>query len=351
MTFFTDRRMVQAVKVAVAAGAAWLIVLPWGGVADTYPYYAPLGAVTAVAGTVAGSARATLSSVGAIALGAVPAVLALALPVPEVFALVVVVLVGSWLSDSDRLGPMASWVPISGLFILIIGEDDPAAYVTAYVGLVAVGALVGLAVDLLWPALPLNATQSTLDSLRDTLAAQLEDLADGLCAEPLPTAEEWQERERAIDSRAGEMHRMVSVAREARRVNWRARRWRERAERQYRQARALTELSFRVEEAYDLVARGERAELAEDDEVALGPELRPAAVRALRATAEVLAAVEDESVDLRCWEAGQEATEAFAHEIRMRQYRTDAEFFAAGSLVTTLRRALNGVEPAERVSS
>ena len=88
-------RMVNAVKVATAACGAWLLVLPFGGIADTYPYYAPLGAVVAFADTVAGSARRVASTVGAIALGAGLAVLGQAVPVPRDLGLVAVVLVGS----------------------------------------------------------------------------------------------------------------------------------------------------------------------------------------------------------------------------------------------------------------
>lgn len=342
-----NARTIQAFKVALAAGIAWVMVLPWGGPADTYPYYAPLGAVTSMVGTVAGSLRTTVSAIVAIAIGAVPALLALYLDMSGVFSLVVVVLVGSWLAGSDRLGPMASWVPTSGLFILIIGADDPWTYVAAYVGLMAFGALVGLVVDALWPSLPLKATQRTLDALRDTLAGQMRELAEGLRADPLPTADEWHERRHAIDDHERRMHAMVGEARDARRANWRAARWRETADRQYRQARALEQLSFLVEEAFDLVARGEHEER---EEVALGAELRPSAVRALETTADVLSRIHDDTVDEDCWVEAVGAVERLGDEIRSRRYNTESEFFTAGSLVITLRRALESVRPRDRAT-
>ncbi len=64
----------QSLKAAVAAGLAWVLVLPLGGVADAYPYYAPLGAVIAVSSTVAGSLRSSLQAVVSIAIGAAIAV-------------------------------------------------------------------------------------------------------------------------------------------------------------------------------------------------------------------------------------------------------------------------------------
>ena len=341
-SLFAGGRVIHAVKVAVAAGLSWLVVLPWGGAADTYRYYAPLGAVVVVASTVTGSLRQALSSVGAMVVGAALAVLALALPMPEGIGLTAVVLIGSWVAYDGRLGPMASWVPISALFVLVIGQDDPFGFLTAYIGLVVVGALVGLVVNMLWPTLPLGATQASLDRLRDTLAAQLDDLAEGLSTEPRPTAEQWREGQRAIDSRAEEMHHMVGEAREARRVNWRARGRRDLAARQYRQARALAQLSFLVEEAFDLVTRGEQAEA---DTSALGPDLRPGAAAALHSTADVLAAVEDDTVDPEIWHAAKQATEDFARELRERQFQSEDEFFVAGSLVTTLRRVVHSVEP------
>jgi uncharacterized membrane protein YgaE (UPF0421/DUF939 family) len=343
-SFLTTNRMVYAAKVAVAAALAWLLVVPWGGVADQYPYYAPLGAVSSISGTVASSLRTTLSNVVAIALGAVPAVLALLLPGPEVVGLAVVVLVGAWIAGSQRLGPSTSWIPISGLFILVIGRDDPWTFAGAYLGLVAVGAMVGLLVDTVWPALPLRSAQRTMDQLREILVEQLEDLADGLEADPLPTAQEWAERERPVETHAGEMQRVVEQVREAQRVNWRATRWRETTERQYRQARALERLSFFTEDVYHLVARTEQADLDLED-VALGPELRPAAARALRSTARLLAELTDDACETGTWTEARDAVEELGREIRRRRSQADGEFFAAGSLVRALRRTLDSVRP------
>ncbi|WP_110182528.1 FUSC family protein [Nocardioides solisilvae] len=340
----TADRTVHAVKVAVAAALAWLLVVPWGGVADEYPYYAPLGAVASITGTFSGSLRTTLSNVGAIALGAVPAVLALLLPGPEVAALAVVVLVGAWLAGSDRLGPSTSWIPISGLFILVIGHDDPWTFAGAYLGLVALGALVGLLVDTMWPALPLAGAQRSLDRLRGMLVDQLVDLADGLEADPLPSAADWAERGWPVQRHSHEMQRVLEQVREARQVNWRASRWQETAGRQDRHARALEQLAFLTEDVYRLLARTEQSDLAHD-QVALGPGLRPVAARALRATARLLADLTDDAASPDGWRTARDAVEELATEVRRIRSGSDAEFFAAGSLVTALRRTLDSVRP------
>lgn len=336
--FFGSPRVGHAFKVAVAAALAWLLVVPFAGVADDYPYYAPLGAVVVVAGTVARSLRTTLSTIAAIALGAVPAIATLALPGPEVFALAIVVLVGAWLAGWEVLGPSASWVPISGLFILIIGASDPWRFAGAYLGLVAVGALVGLAVNTAWPPLPLTAAHTSLDDLRDTLAQQLHELGEGLDAQTLPDPSEWAHHQLAVDRRTGQMEAMLAEAQEAERVNWRAPRWRTTAQSLYQRARALRRLSFFVQDAYDLVSHHEHAEL---EDVALGVTLRPLAAQALRATAEALTGPDDD-VDQRA--AAGEAIDALAAEIMVQRAEDRHEYFAAGALVSTLRRALRSLD-------
>lgn len=338
----TSARAVLALKVAVAATLSWVLIAPFGGVADEYPYYAPLGAVVSVAGTVASSLRATLSSIAAIALGAVPAIAALVLSGPGVLPLALVVLVGAWLAGWDRLGASASWVPISGLFILIIGASDPWRFAGAYLGLVAFGAFVGLAVNSVWPALPLRSTQRAIDLLRDTLAVQLHDLADGLRAQPLPDGAAWSERRRDIDVHADQLDAMLAEVREAQRINWRAPRWRRTADEQYQRARALKGLSFFVEDIYDLITRNERSDL---QDVALGPDLRPAAARAFEATADALTVPTGDD-EVGRWETARGRTEELADLILTMRDGSPDEFFAAGALVNALRRALDSLAPA-----
>ena len=43
-----EQHLNLSLKAALAAALSWLAVLPLWGVADEYPYYAPLGAVIAV---------------------------------------------------------------------------------------------------------------------------------------------------------------------------------------------------------------------------------------------------------------------------------------------------------------
>jgi uncharacterized membrane protein YgaE (UPF0421/DUF939 family) len=337
-------RVPLALKSAAAASIAWLVVQPLSGVADRYPYYAPLGAVVAMGTTVVSSLRTSLQSVLALALGAALGIGTRLVPWPEVVALAVVVAVGTMLGGWWRIGAMASWVPISGLFILIIGRSDPDDYAAAYVGLTALGALVGVVVNAAIPPLPLTAARASEAALLETLADQLDDLAEGLEQDPLLTAEQWEERQHAIEPQTERLREMVEETTEARRINWRAHRWQDLADRHYAQARALQQLSFLVEDITWLVVEREHAGRRQ---VALGPTLRPAAAAALRAMATALRSVDGSSGDPAALRATDRAVEDLVGAIREVRLRTDDDLFAAGTIVTAVRRAVAALVPEE----
>ena len=330
-------RVPLAVKSATAAGLAWLAVLPLGGVADDYPYYAPLGAVVAMGATVVTSVRASVQGVLALVLGAGLSIGVGLLPVPEVVGVALVVGLGTVAAGWRQVGDMASWVPISALFILIIGRADPGDYAFAYVALTALGAAIGVLVNAAVPPLPLIATGVTQSTLLATLARQLDDLADGLLHDPLLTPEQWQQRQEAIEPQAREMQQMVTEATEARRVNWRARRWQNTAERQYSWAQALQRLSFLVEDITDLVIEQEHAGR---QQVVLGPTLRPPTARALTAMSRALRSMEGDTADADALRAADRAVHELATAIREARGHTEDDLFAAGTIVTAIRRAV-----------
>ncbi|MFW6774135.1 FUSC family protein [Nocardioides sp. CPCC 205120] len=334
-----------AAKAAVAAVVAWLVVQPWGDVADDYAYYAPLGAVVSVSTTVAQSVRATVQSVLAIALGATLAAAAMLSDLPGVLGLALVVGVGSLLTSWPRLGTMASWVPISALFVLIIGRDDPWHYVVGYLGLTTVGAAIGVIVNAAFPQLPLVSTAAAQDALRTELAGQLDDLADGLSQEPLPRPEEWASRRRDLSQQTRRMQDLVARATDAQQANWRAPRWRTSAERTLDQGRALDNLAFQVEGVTELLAENEHAD---NEHVVLGPELRPGAARALTALAAALRSVDDAHADPDEHATARSTLEQLATDIQVMRRETEAEYFAAGSLVVAMRRALTTIAPSDR---
>lgn len=333
----------RSLRAAVAAGAAWLAVQMLGGVAEDYPYYAPLGAVVAVTASVIGSVRESLQTIGAMALGA--AIAMASTPLPQVLSLVVVVGLGTAVMTSrlgfDHLGDARSWVPIAGMFILVIGGDSPLDFAEAYLGLTALGAFIGLATNALWPPLPLRAEARALASVRDGLAGRLERVAESLRGDRPPTPDEWTAQVGDLDVLVGRMRSVATQAGDARRVNWRLRRWSASAQQRYLEARALERLAFLVEDLGDLLADQEHAER---EHVALGPELRPYAAEALDALAEVLRSVDD-GIDDGAVRRAHARCEVLVGAMRRVREDTGDDLITAGGVVTAIERTLSSLRP------
>ena len=243
---------VLAVKAAVAAGAAWLLVQPFGGVADDYGYYAPLGAVVVMSTAVMTSVRTGLQAVAAIGMGAGLALLAQQVPVPPVLDLMAVVGVGTGLATWRRLGGMGVWVPVAALFVLLLGGSNPATYILGYAGLTAVGAGVGVVVNLAAPQLPLGRTLHAMTTLQAQLSHQLREVADDLSTDEDLGA--GGERIRSIlEPRGKRLDELITEARASLRANWRAGRWRGLADRRVAQIKALETIAYLVEEVGMLI--------------------------------------------------------------------------------------------------
>ena len=334
--------LMLSVRAALAAGLAWLLVQPLQGFADDYPYYAPLGAVIAVTSTVAGSVRESLQGLAAIAVGAAISLAALRTPLPVAAEIALVVLVGTAASGWQRFGNKAGWVPITALFVLIIGQGDAVDYAFGYLGLVGLGAAVGIGLNVAFPPLALSPMADSARRLKSLLADQLDDLAEGLLSEEVLTPDEWRQRQRALRPTTEEMQRVVGHATDARRANWRAKRWDQTAEWRYQQARALQQVAFLIEDLTALVIDQEHAER---QRVALGPRLRPHAAHALQELAEVLRVVDGgETPDHQLRDAD-DAVNKLVGELRDERQRSDSDLFAAGTVVAGVRRALASLAP------
>lgn len=331
----------MAVKGAAAAALAWLIVLPIGGVADDYAYYAPFGAVVAVSATVVRSWVVSVQSIAGILVGAVLAFGAAWSPVPPVLELAIVVGGGIMIAGWARLGAGGEWVPVAGVFVLIIGDADRLGFVMAYVGLTSLGAVIGIGLNLLWPPLPLIAADGALDRLRETLAEQLDALARGLSQGNALTPAEWQQFRHAIGPHTDDMRGRASEASEARWANWRARRWRDESDRQDRSAQRMERVAVFVVDLTMLIADSERADR---ETVPLGPALRPPAAEALRSTASLVRgplgpAAADGAV------AAEEAVQRLASAVVDVRTESEADRFVAGAIVSSLRQIIDACRP------
>lgn len=325
----------------MAATLAWLMVQPFGGLADSYPYYAPLGAVVAVTATVIGSVRESLQTIAAISIGVILA--GASTPLPQLPSLLLVVALGTVATVHPAfrwLGPAARWAPITGMFVLIIGGDSPWEYATAYVILTSFGALVGLTVNALWPPLPLRAEQRQLDQARDRLADRLDSVADGLDGDGPPTLSEWTARADGVEPLVDELRSLAGQAHDARRGNWRLKRWGDDAFRRYQQARALERSAFLVEDLVELLRDQEHADR---EHVALGPTLRPYAARVLGALADVLRTGGADDEDEARLAAADRAIDDLVQAMRAVRRDTGDDLITAGAVVTGAGRTLTAL--------
>lgn len=339
-------QVVTACKTAVAAGLAWALVRQLGGFAQDYPYYAPLGAVVAVTNTVARSAREAAHTLVALLMGASLALCVQAAEPPVLLSLALVVGVGTVLAGWPWLGSMGNWVPIAGLFVLLVGGENPVEYSLAYAGLTALGAAIGIAVNLAMPPLPLVRAERVEQRLRELLAEQLDQLADGLLCEEELDQEDWAQRRRDLDPVVRDVDEVMSELADARRANWRLSQWRAAADHEHDQARALRQLSLLVEDVAQLVTY--RGHLFREERRIDAPEsLLPPAGRALQAMARLLRSIDGSTASREQLEAADAAAQELADAIRRHDAASRRDGFAAASIVMSIRRAVASLTPEE----
>ena len=134
------RHLVMSAKAAIAATIAWLLVQQLGGVADEYPYYAPLGALLAMYPTVSGTLKLGLQTVVGLTLGIVLAYVAVWAGDPNWITIAFVVGAGVLLGGFlRRTAGGGSGIASAGLFVLVIGNED-LGYSLGYLVQTVVGA-------------------------------------------------------------------------------------------------------------------------------------------------------------------------------------------------------------------
>jgi len=338
-TWLRHPRGALAFRGALAASLAWFVAQFLPDPAADYPYYAPLGAVIATTTTLAGSVRESLQTVAAIGVGGAIGFLGEHLGSPSSpLTVAVVVALGVLAVGLRPLGAMASWAPTAALFTLVIGGGE-AFYIGVYAGLVLLGAAIGIAVNAVFPPLPLAPAQAAVADVRRELAAQLADVADALEQDDPLDAEGWEQRQHDVAPKRWLMRNRVQEADDARRGNRRARAVAHELDRLDRQAAALDRVALLVVDLTDLLSVEERAG---NETLALGRVLRPAAADMVRHLETVVRSVGDsDDVDTEV-RATRESLERFSAEIG--RARTDAPgggTMVAASLAVTVRRCLD----------
>ncbi|WP_435747533.1 aromatic acid exporter family protein [Nocardioides sp. SYSU DS0663] len=333
-------RWLLAVKTAIATGLAYVLAQPLGGSLGNYSYYAPMGAAVAMSTTVIDSLRMSVQAIGAIALGAVIALGIESFGVPQAVGIGLTIAVATLLAGSRFLGDSGSWVLVAALFVLVLGGQHPMDYVAAYVGLTAAGAALSIGINLLVPQLPLAPVATAQTRLRESLADELDALAEGLTGDRVVDEEDLHGLRSRVQPHVDELRQLVDVAHRARRANWRAGRWSETADRRYSQTRALERLAGSVDEVTALVA-DQRSSVHADDE--RGAELREAMARALRAVGGMLRSADgdgrEEDAEPAPTKVAQEAVDDL-HGVVGRLTTDSQQLLTASAVWVNLQRAV-----------
>ncbi|MEU6137286.1 hypothetical protein [Nocardioides sp. NPDC047086] len=337
----------QALTTAVAGAIAFWVGAVFPGPAGEFPYYAPFGAVVAMSSTVLGSVRKSVQSIVSIWLGSAIALAIGAVRAPEPATVALVIGLGtiagtwSWLDDTGH------WVPTAALFVLIIGTGDPVAFVSAFGGLTLIGAGIGVLMSMLFPQLPLAPAERATGAVRRKVLGQLRRLAHALQRDKPPTENQWSDFLAQLEPALQRMRAARQLVLDASRANMRRESYRYRLERQLEQAASLERVCLLVEELTQLLEEEEREG---NDQVGLGPELRPATARALLALADLVESGDRHIADPEAKAVAQDALAALVDQIRdVRGGESpDDDLFTAGSIVTTIRRCLETPRPVHR---
>jgi len=336
--------LLLAAKAALAVGIAWSIAPYLPGVANDYPYYAPLGALVSMAPTLMGSVKNGLQTVAGLAIGVLLAGAVILLSEPNVFTISLVVGIGFLISGSRRITTAREFVPVTALFVLIVGGPNADSYSIGYLVQVCLGISVGLAVNLLiLPPLRQDAAAAELSRFRTTLARHLREISEALTESWPPEHEAWATRGDMLSRTASEVRAAVMHADESRKGNPRALIHRRDLLAAYDDVAALETASFHVRNLTDVLAG---AVWGDPLPVEVPAELRPSLGAAIRSVARIL----DE------WDSGtgvlappRDEAEAELQSLRAeleRQRHSGAEeISAAAAIDMDLRRILVALRP------
>lgn len=343
-------RTQMAVKSALAATLSWFaaeaVAQGLQGL-EEYVYYAPLGAVVTAHPTLLASLRTAWSSVLSVAVGAALGLFVLTVLEQGPVSLAAAVGGGVVLGSLPGLGSQRSWVPIVALFVLVIGgQGEPGDYALTYVGLIALGAVCGVVVNLLLPTLRRAAGEEALARLKTVLADQLAASADTLRKPPGSARQDWQQQLRDPVLEVGRTREAMQEVLDARRGNLRARFHAEDLQRLQQLQRSLERVSSLVDDLPELLL----AAHPEDGSGPLDDDLAAVTADALDRLAELVRAYDtDLPVDDPRVEAAEEAVQRLTAAFGSRPDLQDSDVALLGAVVVSLRRSLAFVtpEPAE----
>jgi hypothetical protein len=216
-------RLLLAAKTALAVGIAWAIAPHVPGVANEYPYYAPLGALVSMYPTLMGSARTGLQTLLGLGAGIVLATAVTLTTGPSWWSIPVIVGIGVILSGSGWFGAGREYVPMAALFVLIIGGQDADTYSLGYLVQMAVGVVTGLLVNVLVvPQLTSGAASARIGEFQREVAQRLREVGDAVESDAPPAHDDWILASEGLADTARAVRADLAEADESRKGNPRA---------------------------------------------------------------------------------------------------------------------------------
>jgi hypothetical protein len=336
-------RLLQAVKTAVGVAIAWKLAPYMPGVADEYPYYAPLGVIVASYPTLMGSLKNAWQTLAGLAIGIILAAAVVIFSEPSVLTVALVVGVGMLFGGIRQLGAGREYVPIAGLFVLIVGGPEADGYSIGYLSQMSLGIVVGLLVNLLVaPPTRVTAAVKELSRLRGALGTHLGSVADALEASWPPEESEWSKQGDTLAGTTSSVRRALAEADESRRINPRARIRPYDLTSDYDDLRALENATFYVRDLTDVLAG---AAWGTPVPVELPEPLRPPLAAAARATGAVVHEWDTGDTSIASLEAAEAAVAAVTQAIHdHRELGADA-IVAASAATLDLTRLLAALRP------
>ncbi|NUJ88578.1 FUSC family protein [Plantibacter sp. MCCC 1A11337] len=220
-------RLMLALKVAIAATAAWFLGSLLPGEIGDFSYYAPLGALVSLTPTLMDSVRSSLQTLVGLGLGIGLAWLLIISPAPGWVSVSLSVGLGTLLAGLPGLGQGRDYVPIAALFVIIIGGANANDFSVGYLVQMALGVLVGLLVNLLiMPPLFVRESAAGISAARSRMVGALRSMSDTLRSESAPTPDDppsWDSSLLAIRHDVDAARGLMKDAAESRRANPRTR--------------------------------------------------------------------------------------------------------------------------------
>lgn len=341
---FSGPRLLVAAKTALAAGAAWWLAHLFPDQVSQYSYYAPLGAVLSMSPTLVGSFRQGLQTLIGLAIGILLAWAVIWIDVPVLLSMSIAVAFGVLFGGFQRLGAGRDYVVVAALLVLVIGGANPGTYSVSYLVEMAVGVLVGLAVNAtVFPPLTVKSAVLKLSGFRLTLAKYLDDMGVALTEKWPPEHERWAASTAGLAATATEVRDALSEANESRRANPRA--WRHRRDftgDHHEDLETLENVSFHIRDISETLAS---AVWGSPFSVTVPNELFGPLSRALRAAAELLRAEDSGADEPAARAVAQDALDALFERLSDHHAKHRGLVTGVASVAFDLHRIVQRTEP------